>query len=123
MFGICWANELQPVNPLPPVYRNFGGHCLMSGVDQDQIDHFILSMPRRYKLWKSASFDHPDYSRSLAEAAVRPAVTHDYLYVNIHGLQIVSRPAYPLCSIGSVMNAEQLPVCSDLSQNYVFARN
>ncbi|GFY12193.1 transposable element Tcb1 transposase [Trichonephila clavipes] len=25
-------NELQPVNPLPPVYRNFGGHCLMSGV-------------------------------------------------------------------------------------------
>ncbi|GFV04929.1 transposable element Tcb1 transposase [Trichonephila clavipes] len=21
----------QPVNPLPPVYRNFGGHCLMSG--------------------------------------------------------------------------------------------
>ncbi|GFY29847.1 transposable element Tcb1 transposase [Trichonephila clavipes] len=26
------ADELQPVNPLPPVYRNFGGHCLMSGV-------------------------------------------------------------------------------------------
>ncbi|GFY27328.1 transposable element Tcb1 transposase [Trichonephila clavipes] len=26
------ANKLQPVNPLPPVYRNFGGHCLMSGV-------------------------------------------------------------------------------------------
>ncbi|GFT63111.1 uncharacterized protein TNCV_1801751 [Trichonephila clavipes] len=24
--------ELQPVNPLSPVYRNFGGHCLMSGV-------------------------------------------------------------------------------------------
>ncbi|GBO23095.1 hypothetical protein AVEN_265532-1 [Araneus ventricosus] len=30
--GICLADELQPVNPLPPVYRNFGGHCLMSGV-------------------------------------------------------------------------------------------
>ncbi|GFV66763.1 transposable element Tcb1 transposase [Trichonephila clavipes] len=30
--GIYLADELQPVNPLPPVYRNFGGHCLMSGV-------------------------------------------------------------------------------------------
>ncbi|GFX45359.1 transposable element Tcb1 transposase [Trichonephila clavipes] len=29
---ICLADELQPVNPLSPVYRNFGGHCLMSGV-------------------------------------------------------------------------------------------
>ncbi|GFX63851.1 histone-lysine N-methyltransferase SETMAR [Trichonephila clavipes] len=29
---ICLADELQPVNPLPPVYRNFGGHCWMSGV-------------------------------------------------------------------------------------------
>ncbi|GFT69671.1 DDE_3 domain-containing protein [Trichonephila clavipes] len=29
---ICLDDELQPVNPLPPVYRNFGGHCLMSGV-------------------------------------------------------------------------------------------
>ncbi|GFT06173.1 transposable element Tcb1 transposase [Trichonephila clavipes] len=26
------VDELQPVNPLPPVYRNFGGHCFMSGV-------------------------------------------------------------------------------------------
>ncbi|GFU77157.1 transposable element Tcb1 transposase [Trichonephila clavipes] len=27
------------VNPLPPVYWNFGGHCLMSGgnISQDQI--------------------------------------------------------------------------------------
>ncbi|GFX11494.1 DDE_3 domain-containing protein [Trichonephila clavipes] len=25
MCGICLADELQPVNPLPPVYRNFGG--------------------------------------------------------------------------------------------------
>ncbi|GFW06215.1 transposable element Tcb1 transposase [Trichonephila clavipes] len=25
--GICLADELQPVNPLPPVYRNFGEHC------------------------------------------------------------------------------------------------
>ncbi|GFX32711.1 hypothetical protein TNCV_888491 [Trichonephila clavipes] len=25
MCGICLAEELQPVNPLPPVYRNFGG--------------------------------------------------------------------------------------------------
>ncbi|GFV36925.1 hypothetical protein TNCV_1940111 [Trichonephila clavipes] len=32
MFEICLADELQPVNPLPPVYWNFGGHCLMSGV-------------------------------------------------------------------------------------------
>ncbi|GFX76782.1 hypothetical protein TNCV_1952231 [Trichonephila clavipes] len=31
MCGICLADELQPVNPIPPVYRNFGGHCLMSG--------------------------------------------------------------------------------------------
>ncbi|GFV16961.1 hypothetical protein TNCV_2317911, partial [Trichonephila clavipes] len=48
MSGMCLANELQPVN-LPPVYRNFGGHCLMSGVifPQDQIDNLILSMPRR----------------------------------------------------------------------------
>ncbi|GFX80778.1 transposable element Tcb1 transposase [Trichonephila clavipes] len=30
--GICLVDELQPVNPLPPVYRNFGGHFLMSGV-------------------------------------------------------------------------------------------
>ncbi|GFY08382.1 transposable element Tcb1 transposase [Trichonephila clavipes] len=26
------GRRMQPVNPLPPVYRNFGGHCLMSGV-------------------------------------------------------------------------------------------
>ncbi|GFW70090.1 DDE_3 domain-containing protein [Trichonephila clavipes] len=26
------GRELQPVNPLPPVYRNFGEHCLMRGV-------------------------------------------------------------------------------------------
>ncbi|GFV24074.1 transposable element Tcb1 transposase [Trichonephila clavipes] len=32
MCGICLADELQPINPLPPVYRNFGGHCLMSGI-------------------------------------------------------------------------------------------
>ncbi|GFV86026.1 transposable element Tcb1 transposase [Trichonephila clavipes] len=30
--GICLTDVLRPVNPLPPVYRNFGGHCLMSGV-------------------------------------------------------------------------------------------
>ncbi|GFW48074.1 transposable element Tcb1 transposase [Trichonephila clavipes] len=30
--GICLADELQPVIPFPPVYRNFEGHCLMSGV-------------------------------------------------------------------------------------------
>ncbi|GFV45548.1 DDE_3 domain-containing protein [Trichonephila clavipes] len=29
---VCLADELQPVNPLLPVYRNFGGHYLMSGV-------------------------------------------------------------------------------------------
>ncbi|GFT05914.1 transposable element Tcb1 transposase [Trichonephila clavipes] len=28
--GICLAEELQPINPFLPVYRNFGGHCLMS---------------------------------------------------------------------------------------------
>ncbi|GFV94452.1 uncharacterized protein TNCV_3352901 [Trichonephila clavipes] len=32
MCGICLADELQPVNSLSPVYRNFGGHCFMSGV-------------------------------------------------------------------------------------------
>ncbi|GFW04737.1 transposable element Tcb2 transposase [Trichonephila clavipes] len=32
MCGICLTDKLQPVNPFPPVYRNFGGHCLMSGV-------------------------------------------------------------------------------------------
>ncbi|GFT43386.1 transposable element Tcb1 transposase [Trichonephila clavipes] len=32
MRGICLAAELQPVNPLPPGYQSFGGHCLMSGV-------------------------------------------------------------------------------------------
>ncbi|GFT89977.1 hypothetical protein TNCV_4592781 [Trichonephila clavipes] len=32
MCGICLAEELQPVNSLPPVYWNFGGHCLMSDV-------------------------------------------------------------------------------------------
>ncbi|GFU14985.1 transposable element Tcb1 transposase [Trichonephila clavipes] len=30
--GICLADELQLVNPLPHANRNFGGHCLMSGV-------------------------------------------------------------------------------------------
>ncbi|GFV80713.1 transposable element Tcb1 transposase [Trichonephila clavipes] len=29
---VCLADELQPVNSLPPVYRNFIGQCLMSGV-------------------------------------------------------------------------------------------
>ncbi|GFV56194.1 transposable element Tcb1 transposase [Trichonephila clavipes] len=29
---VCLADELQPTNPLPSVYRNFGGHCLNSGV-------------------------------------------------------------------------------------------
>ncbi|GFW88264.1 transposable element Tcb1 transposase [Trichonephila clavipes] len=26
------GRRIQPINPLPPVYRNFGGHCLMNGV-------------------------------------------------------------------------------------------
>ncbi|GFV92684.1 DDE_3 domain-containing protein [Trichonephila clavipes] len=26
------GRRMQPVNLIPPVYRNFGGHCLMSGV-------------------------------------------------------------------------------------------
>ncbi|GFW11467.1 uncharacterized protein TNCV_3809861 [Trichonephila clavipes] len=30
--GIFLFDELQPLNPLPLVYRNFGRHCLMSGV-------------------------------------------------------------------------------------------
>ncbi|GFW23467.1 transposable element Tcb1 transposase [Trichonephila clavipes] len=34
---ICLADELQSVNRLPPVYRNFGGHCLMSGVISPKI--------------------------------------------------------------------------------------
>ncbi|GBL96438.1 Cubilin, partial [Araneus ventricosus] len=49
MCGICLADELQPVNPLPPVYRNlrralFDEWC---NIPQDQIDNLILSMPRR----------------------------------------------------------------------------
>ncbi|GFS61446.1 HTH_Tnp_Tc3_2 domain-containing protein [Trichonephila clavipes] len=32
MCGICLAVELQPVNPFPSVYRNFGRHYLMSDV-------------------------------------------------------------------------------------------
>ncbi|GFU70252.1 uncharacterized protein TNCV_903941 [Trichonephila clavipes] len=28
--GYAWPT--QPINPFPPVYRNFGGRCLMSGV-------------------------------------------------------------------------------------------
>ncbi|GFV14316.1 katanin p80 WD40 repeat-containing subunit B1 [Trichonephila clavipes] len=47
MCEICLADELQPVNPLPPVYRNFGGHLLdeWCNIPQDQIDNLILSMP------------------------------------------------------------------------------
>ncbi|GBM54969.1 hypothetical protein AVEN_33524-1 [Araneus ventricosus] len=36
------GDELQPVNSLPPVYRNFGGHCLMSGVIFPKIRLIIL---------------------------------------------------------------------------------
>ncbi|GFX56747.1 transposable element Tcb1 transposase [Trichonephila clavipes] len=32
MCGICLADKLLPVNPLPPFYRNYGRHCLMSSV-------------------------------------------------------------------------------------------
>ncbi|GFU79859.1 DDE_3 domain-containing protein [Trichonephila clavipes] len=32
VWDMLGVNKLQSVNPLPPVYRNFGGHCLMSGV-------------------------------------------------------------------------------------------
>ncbi|GFU14191.1 DDE_3 domain-containing protein [Trichonephila clavipes] len=35
--GICLADELHPVNFLSPVYRNFGGNCLMSGVQFPKI--------------------------------------------------------------------------------------
>ncbi|GFV42302.1 transposable element Tc3 transposase [Trichonephila clavipes] len=46
---VCLANELQPVNPLPPVYQNFGGHFFdeWCRIPQDQIDNLMLSMPRR----------------------------------------------------------------------------
>ncbi|GFW26445.1 transposable element Tcb1 transposase [Trichonephila clavipes] len=27
-----WDMLGRRINPLPPIYRNFGGHCLMSGV-------------------------------------------------------------------------------------------
>ncbi|GFX82476.1 transposable element Tcb2 transposase [Trichonephila clavipes] len=31
--GYAWPTNCRPSPPpLPPVYRNFGGHCLMSGV-------------------------------------------------------------------------------------------
>ncbi|GFW99173.1 uncharacterized protein TNCV_3009411 [Trichonephila clavipes] len=29
--GYAWPTNCSPSPPLPPVYRNFGGHCLMSG--------------------------------------------------------------------------------------------
>ncbi|GFU80215.1 down syndrome cell adhesion molecule [Trichonephila clavipes] len=52
--------EQHSVNPIPPVYRKFGGHYLMSGVIfQDQIDNLILSMPRRYAP-KIQKFQFPD---------------------------------------------------------------
>ncbi|GFU86849.1 DDE_3 domain-containing protein [Trichonephila clavipes] len=49
--------------PLPPVYWNFGGHCLMSSVisPQDQIDNLILSMPRHYKACIASSGRHSPY--------------------------------------------------------------
>ncbi|GFX35282.1 hypothetical protein TNCV_100891 [Trichonephila clavipes] len=37
-------DELQPVNPFPPVYWNFGGHCLMSG--RQEMSPAELSLPR-----------------------------------------------------------------------------
>ncbi|GFX96376.1 transposable element Tcb1 transposase [Trichonephila clavipes] len=57
------ADEFQPVNLLPPVYRNFGGHCLMNGVIflQDQMDNLILSMPRRCKACIASSGRHTPY--------------------------------------------------------------
>ncbi|GFV76091.1 transposable element Tcb1 transposase [Trichonephila clavipes] len=30
--GYAWPTNCNPFNPLPPVYRNFREHCLMSGV-------------------------------------------------------------------------------------------
>ncbi|GFV66079.1 transposable element Tcb2 transposase [Trichonephila clavipes] len=36
------ADELQPINHIPPVYRNFGEHCLMSGVIFPKIRLIIL---------------------------------------------------------------------------------
>ncbi|GFY28090.1 transposable element Tc3 transposase [Trichonephila clavipes] len=49
--------------PFPPVYRNFGGHCLMSGVifPQDQIDNLILSMHRHCKACIASSEIHTPY--------------------------------------------------------------
>ncbi|GFV17719.1 transposable element Tcb2 transposase [Trichonephila clavipes] len=56
-------NELQPVNPLPPVYQNFGGHCLMSGVILPKIRLIIviLRMPRRCKACIASSVRHTPY--------------------------------------------------------------
>ncbi|GFU88171.1 hypothetical protein TNCV_845641 [Trichonephila clavipes] len=41
MSGICLAYELPPVNPPPPVYWNFGEHCLMS----------VVIFPKRNSDW------------------------------------------------------------------------
>ncbi|GFY06228.1 transposable element Tcb1 transposase [Trichonephila clavipes] len=58
------GQRLQPVNPLSPVYRNFGGHCVLDewcNISQDQIDNLILSMPRRCKACIASSGRHTPY--------------------------------------------------------------
>ncbi|GFX64014.1 transposable element Tcb1 transposase [Trichonephila clavipes] len=57
--GICLADELQPFNPLPPVYRNFRRALFdqWCNIPQDQIDNLILSMPRRCKACIASSRD------------------------------------------------------------------
>ncbi|PRD22012.1 UNVERIFIED_CONTAM: hypothetical protein NCL1_50244 [Trichonephila clavipes] len=63
MCGIWLTDELQPVNPLPPVYWNFGGHKLdeWCNIPQDEIDNLILSMPRRCKACIASSGRHTPY--------------------------------------------------------------
>ncbi|GFU86854.1 transposable element Tcb2 transposase [Trichonephila clavipes] len=63
VLGYAWPIEFQPVNSLPPIYRNFRGHCLMSGVifPKIRLIDLILSMPRRCKACIASSGRHAPY--------------------------------------------------------------
>ncbi|GFU82987.1 uncharacterized protein TNCV_935901 [Trichonephila clavipes] len=58
MCGICLADELEPVNPLPPVYWLLDEWC---NIPQDQVDNLTLSMPRRFKACIASPGRHTPY--------------------------------------------------------------
>ncbi|GFU47012.1 DDE_3 domain-containing protein [Trichonephila clavipes] len=70
---VMLGRRMAGVNPLPPVYRNFGGHCLMSGVIFPKIRWIICysaclgvvlgSNPRLGKVDSAFHF----FSRSISE--------------------------------------------------------